>query len=112
MSCTFVPPYLLRHLASRAAEPPAAPSRTLQVDARLRGLRSSPPRALPTLRAPAAAAAADQSRRVVHTAAGTEQLPGTVARTDGDPPEGGVGPLPSLQVQSTAGRDLEVRSRD
>jgi hypothetical protein len=33
-------------------------------------------------------------------------------RTDREPPADGVGPLPSLQVQPTAGRDLEVRSHD
>ena len=91
MPCSFVPPYLLRHLASVTAdEPGGAPTRTLTLDAQLRGLRSSAPAELPTLlperaRATATTAAA---RRVIHSAGGTEQLPGTPARSDDDPPTG------------------------
>jgi len=85
--CSFVPPYLLHHLASLATDSPvAAPARTLDVDARLRGLRAAPPARL-TVLSPAGPAAVG-AQRVVHTAAGTEQLPGAVARTDDAPPTG------------------------
>ena len=107
MSCTFVPPYLLDHLASAAGGSAAATSgrSTLLVDRRLRGRRDQPapaPLAPPSLRAEAEAA----PRRVVHTAGGSESLPGTPVRSDEDPATGdaavdeafdllraGVGPL-------------------
>ena len=88
MSCTFVPPYVLRHLASNAEDGQAgAPHQsTLQVDQRLREQRLHPPAALPSLRAARAGAAAPQ--RVVHSADGSEELPGRVVRSDGDPASG------------------------
>jgi len=90
MRCSFVPPYLLRHLAALVTDDPvAAPNRTLTLDEQLRTLRSAPPAELPTLRAHRTTAAAEHpTRRVIHSAGNTEQLPGTVARTDVDPPTG------------------------
>jgi len=90
MRCSFVPPYLLRHLASLVTdEPVAAPNRTLTLDKHLRALRSAPPAELPTLRAPRSTATAEPpTSRVIYSAGNTEQLPGTVARTDVDPPTG------------------------
>lgn len=86
MSCTFVPPYLLRHLADATGDSPAGARgrSTLLVDDRLRQQRTSPPTLLPRTRTAMAGTA--PARRVVHSADGTEQLPGRVARTDGDPP--------------------------
>jgi hypothetical protein len=88
MTCSFVPPYLLRTLADRAGERPAgAPSRsTLEVDRRLREQRAHAPRALPSLRSALPGAAAPQ--RVIHSADATEELPGRVVRSDTDAPTG------------------------
>lgn len=92
MPCSFVPPYLLRHLTSYATDDPAAaPRRTLTLDAQLRGLRSAPPsdppRLLPEPRLTATGTAA-AARRVIHSAGGTEELPGTAARAADEPPTG------------------------
>jgi hypothetical protein len=88
MTCAFVPPYLLRHLAETAIGAPggARGSRTLQLDERLRARRAA---ALPQSagRQDTALAPADGTR-TVHTAAGSEDLPGTVARDEGGPATG------------------------
>ena len=87
MSCTFIPPYLLRHLAATAADTPAGACgrSTLVLDRRLRAQRTGPA----VLRRPhTALAGAATPRRVVHSAGGTEQLPGTPVRSDDDPPSG------------------------
>jgi len=87
MSCTFVPPYLLRHLAEAADGAVAVQGRsTLQLDRRLREQRTHPPAVLPARR-PATVRAAAASR-LIHSADGTEDLPGRLARSDGDGPTG------------------------
>jgi len=88
MSCTFVPPYLLRRLATRAPDERLAARRrsTLELDQRLRDQRTRPAATLPT--PPTVRAGATAARRVIHSADGTEQLPGRVARTDDDGPTG------------------------
>lgn len=87
MRCTFIPPYLLDHLATAAADSPAAAlgRSTLVLDRRLREQRSSPS-TLPRVRSLRAGAPAQ--RRVVHSAGGTETLPGTPVRSDDDPVSG------------------------
>ncbi len=87
MTCTFVPPYLLHRLAAAASGSPAAASgrTTLVLDRRLREQRTAPP-VLPQLRS--ALADASPERRVIHSAGGTETLPGTPIRSDDDPPSG------------------------
>ena len=87
MRCTFIPPYLLDHLAAAAAESPAAAfgRSTLVLDRRLREQRTSPS-ALPRVRTLRVDAPAE--RRVVHSAGGTETLPGTPVRSDDDPVSG------------------------
>jgi hypothetical protein len=86
MSCAFIPPYLLRHLAASADSPVGAYGRsTLVLDQWLRAQRDRPA----VLRRPhLVEAGATAPRRVVHDAGGTEQLPGTAVRSDGDPPSG------------------------
>nr|WP_294691394.1 protealysin inhibitor emfourin [uncultured Friedmanniella sp.] len=89
MACTFIPPYLLRHLAVAAADTPAGACgrATLVVDQLLREQRSGPA----VLRRPHGFRSAGPApRRVVHSAGGAEQLPGTPVRSDGDPPSGDV----------------------
>ena len=83
MTCHFIPPYLLQHLATAADDPAAGAcgARTLALDARLRAQREFAPRQL-------VVAAAGDDARVIHTAANTETLPGTVARSVGDPAVG------------------------
>ena len=89
MGCTFIPPYLLRHLAAAAADTPAGACgrSTLVLDQRLREQRSGPA----VLRRPRTALVGSTTpRRIVHSADGTERLPGTPVRSDGDPPSGDV----------------------
>ena len=83
MTCHFIPPYLLQQLATAAYDPATAAcgARTLLIDSRLR-----PRRELAILE-PISTAAGDGAR-VIHTAGNTETLPGTVARSDGDPRRG------------------------
>ncbi len=87
MTCTFIPPYLLHHLAAAASGSPAAASgrATLVLDRRLRDQRTAPP-VLPRVRSARADTSPD--RRVIHSAEGTETLPGTPVRADDDPPSG------------------------
>lgn len=87
MSCSFVPPYLLRQLAEAADDPALCEDcrETLSLDQRLRERRSAAPAELaPRVLAVQPAGAL----RVVHTANNTETLPGDPVRTDGDPPTG------------------------
>src|SRR3954452_15718230 len=88
MRCSFVPPYLLQHLAGDSFYDPAgAPSRsTLELDQRLRDQRGNAPGRLPSVLGARAGAAAAQ--RVIHSADNGEQLPGRVVRSDGDPVSG------------------------
>lgn len=81
MRCEFIPPYLLSHLADEIADDSigAVTRSTLQVDREIRARRTGLP---PTMATAPAEAAAD---RVIHTAGNTETLPGTVARTAGQP---------------------------
>jgi len=82
VSCCFVPPYLLRQLAT---VDDAALQRwgraTLQVDEHMRSRRRAGPLPRHALQAPT-------GRRVIHNAENTENLPGRVARRDDDPPVG------------------------
>src|SRR6476469_84824 len=84
MTCGFVPPYLLRHLAAGAGG--ARGSKTLELDQRLRARRAAVFR-YPAEKQQLSLAPADGTRSV-HTAAGSEDLPGAVARGDGDPATG------------------------
>jgi hypothetical protein len=88
MTCSFVPPYLLRTLADRAGDSSAGALRrsTLEVDQRLRERRGRAPSTLPALRSALPGAAAPQ--RVIHSADGTENLPGRAVRSDADAPTG------------------------
>jgi hypothetical protein len=85
--CSFVPPYLLRHLA-RTTDIGASTTgeHTLELDRVLRSRREERPRA--PVRTVTAAADSAPATRVVHTADNTETLPGEVVRTDGDPATG------------------------
>ena len=90
MTCSFVPPYLLRAIADRAASRHAcvAGQSTLHLDSELRSRRyTEPVERLPTpLRT--AMATVVGGTRVVHSAHNTEQLPGDVVRDDDDPASG------------------------
>ena len=79
MTCRFIPPYLLQHLATAAHDPVtgACGARTLNLDGRLRARREFAPRQ-------SIVAVNGDEARVIHTAANTENLPGTVARSLGD----------------------------
>ncbi|CAA9325612.1 MAG: putative metalloprotease [uncultured Friedmanniella sp.] len=87
MTCHFIPPYLLDHLATAAVDSPAGAigRSTLVLDQRLREQRSRPA-VLPRVRSVRAGVPAE--RRVVHSAGGTETLPGTPVRSDDDPATG------------------------
>ncbi|SDT30785.1 Thermolysin metallopeptidase, catalytic domain [Friedmanniella luteola] len=87
MTCYFIPPYLLDHLASTAADTAAGAfgRSTLALDQRLREQRTRP---TPLPRAPRVRVDASTERRVVHSAGGTETLPGTPVRSDDDPASG------------------------
>ena len=93
VSCTFVPPYLLRHLVTEDHPTVAAADehpcgRTLRIDADFRERREQAS-AEPSLRAAGPTADAPAADRwVVHTAGNQETLPGSVARTEGDPATG------------------------
>ena len=83
--CAFVPPYLLRHLATedRPAAAAADPSgHTLRIDA---GFRERREQASAEPSARASAAAQDADRWVIHSAGNEETLPGAVVRSEGDP---------------------------
>ncbi len=86
MPCSFVPPYLLRRIASTSHDRALlrGDEQTLRVDDELRRKRQSatPGAVLPTTSA--------QGDRVIHDAANTEELPGSPARTDDQPPTGDV----------------------
>ena len=100
MTCHFIPPYLLQHLATGAADPAAGAcgARTLALDERLRAQRELAP--------PQLVVAADgDDARVIHTAANTETLPGTVARSLGDP---AVGDAAVDEAYDSAGQVLDM----
>ena len=84
--CTFVPPYLLRHLVAEdhpsiaAAEQPGG--HTLRIDAAFRERREQASVEPPSR---ATAAAQDTDRWVIHSAGNEETLPGAVVRAEGDP---------------------------
>ncbi|HEY5979327.1 MAG TPA: protealysin inhibitor emfourin [Microlunatus sp.] len=86
--CTFVPPYLLRHVAAEdhptvaaAAEHPCG--HTLRIDAAFRAQRAQ---ATAELSARASTSLAeDADRWVIHSADNEETLPGRAVRADGDP---------------------------
>jgi len=80
MRCTFVPPYLLRQLATAADGLPI--DHTLELDDRLRARRDA---ASPTITQPATT---EGATRVIYDAKGGEDLPGEAVRRDADPPTG------------------------
>ena len=85
MSCQFVPPYLLRHVAESAENPLASTAEaTLAVDEQLRASRDAAPKQA------SATAAVNGVTRQVHDAENTEVLPGRLVRTDGDPVSGDI----------------------
>jgi hypothetical protein len=88
MTCSFVPPFLLRTVADRVGDSPAGDfcRWTLEVDQRLREQRGRAPSALPSPQSARPGATAPQ--RVIHSADGTEDLPGRVVRSDADGPTG------------------------
>lgn len=91
-SCTIVPPYLLEALA-RWSDTAVADGarRTIEVDAHHRARRAGRPTATRGPAAPAAAVGPDDGthpQRVVSDAGGTETLPGTTVRAEGDPATG------------------------
>ena len=85
--CTFVPPYLLAHVA-RQDHPGVAASnhpcgRTLRIDATFRESREQATAAAGAPHPRTTVEAAD--RWVIHSAGNEETLPGTVVRSEGDP---------------------------
>ena len=98
MPCSFVPPYLLRHVLESAGQEgvgdahvgdrgSGACATTLRIDRELREQRATLPRAKEFVR-PSASAAQTAGRRVIHDAQNTEELPGVEARDDDDPATG------------------------
>jgi len=83
MSCCFVPPYLLAHIAETTGDPRAARTcaQTRALDAALRERRAGSP---PALVVPSDA----DGTKTVYTAGGTTRLPGEKARGDDEPPTG------------------------
>lgn len=84
--CTFIPPYLLRHLA--AADHPTAAvadhpcARTLRIDTHLREQREQ---AVSKPRARMASATPTDQHWSIYSAGNTEALPGEAVRRDGEP---------------------------
>jgi hypothetical protein len=80
MHCNFIPPYLLHRLAAVDPDRPVSSSGrlTLRIDGQLRSQRAAPPQ---TMQQPQAG---DAATRVIHDAQQTEQLPGVIARKNGD----------------------------
>jgi Zn-dependent metalloprotease len=82
--CTFVPPYLLEHVAASSPEAAAVCRATLARDQELRLRRSA-------AGSQSATTATDTGPAwVVHTAHNTATLPGDVVRSAGDPASGDV----------------------
>jgi len=75
--CRIIPPYLLERIAASGLD--ADPSRTLEIDARLRSIRAT---------ATAAPTAGDGDAFSVHTADNGTDLPGRLVRSAGDPASG------------------------
>jgi Thermolysin metallopeptidase, alpha-helical domain/Thermolysin metallopeptidase, catalytic domain len=88
--CSFVPPYLLRRLVGTAVVGRASTvgQHTLELDRVLRARREDPPPAPARPESASEGSDAAAVSRVVHTANNTENLPGVVARRDGDPATG------------------------
>ncbi len=86
MLCSFIPPYLLRRIATYSSDPQASAScsRTLRIDQRLLERRARADR-VASAELPARAT---PSTREISDAGNSEQLPGTLARIDGQPPTG------------------------
>lgn len=85
--CSIVPPHILAALARSAHERPAlGAARTLAIDASLRQGRG-PAHLRPTA-APTSPSEESGPRRTIHDARGTEDLPGEVVRSEGEPPTG------------------------
>src|SRR5215207_10645260 len=86
MPCSFIPPYLLRRIAALTGDlrASASCSRTLSIDEDLRQRRAR------AGRAPVPPPPSTASTRIISHAGNTEQLPGRVARVNGDPPTGDV----------------------
>ena len=83
MFCSFIPPYLLHRIAAaKRGRESIACQRTLDIDEQMRRRRA---------RASGATAPRQATRRgrwIIHDAGNTEQLPGEVARMEGDPVTG------------------------
>jgi hypothetical protein len=81
--CSFVPPFVLEALASRADDPDLAglARETLRTDAQMRAHRIHPI-------APPVSAGVERPRRTVYTADNTATLPGREVRTEGAPATG------------------------
>lgn len=86
MPCHFIPPYLLSRLAEAAEDPHlgASSQTTLRVDQQFRARRIEAP---PVVHKPLVPTTADF---IIHTAQGTETLPGEIAREDGQAETGDV----------------------
>jgi Thermolysin metallopeptidase, alpha-helical domain/Thermolysin metallopeptidase, catalytic domain len=80
MNHSFIPPYLLRRIAETDPSVADRCSHTLEIDARLRGRRT--PGAAPEATTAAAVA------WTVHSADGSEELPGSPVRSAGEPASG------------------------
>jgi len=101
--CTFIPPYLLKRLATTDDEAIRSGVRsTLATDAELRARRVSAGRQ-PAARPGEAGAA--QETRVIHSADNTETLPGRRVRADGDPVSGD---LPVDEAFDSSGQVLSL----
>lgn len=86
--CGFLPPHILRAIAERgSATQREAASRTLALDLTLRSLRWTGTTAVPPLAPPSASL---ERQRRVFSAGGSQDLPGELARREGDPPTGDV----------------------
>ena len=86
MTCQFVPPYLLRQIASSRSEAAPCCESTLLVDDRFRSGRML--RLPQSVTQTGAADAAADSAWTVHTAGNRSDLPGTPVRAAGAPPSG------------------------
>ncbi len=108
MTCLFIPPYLLQRVAVAAETRHSAASGvvTLEVDDQLRAKRQFLARqTVLSMTSTTSTTSTTPGRRVIHTAEGTEMLPGRIARSEDD---AAVGDAAVDEAYESAGAALRL----